>query len=250
MTSTDQNDQLFGSATKQMMDMYITPEVQRRQAAGLLPAPLHLLAAQILFTPTGTIVRINQEVKAEAAVGPERQLTPGEPIYMHDLVDVVALEPVEAERDFGHFTLFRTGETWRLIFDFRQNRASAIQLVDKAEQFLLTAQLAKDRELGGPFADNLFSAAELLAKAQLIDSIVDKHAKSHKTIHSSLNRWQALGNARADFVALFNSLARDRGDARYSAESVALPANADEQLATVSLEARHLRERIGFGDLG
>jgi len=53
------------NASKHFMDIFITPEVMRRQAIGELPQPVDLRAAQIIFYPDGKkpTVRINSEVK-------------------------------------------------------------------------------------------------------------------------------------------------------------------------------------------
>ncbi len=56
---------LFQNATRQLMEIFISPEVSRRQEAGELPKPLELHAAQIIFYPDGRKpeVRINSEAK-------------------------------------------------------------------------------------------------------------------------------------------------------------------------------------------
>ncbi|MGV8856286.1 MAG: hypothetical protein ACOH2L_16785 [Devosia sp.] len=248
MISSEENDRIFGRATDQMMDLYIVPEIKRRQAAGLLPQPLELRVAQVLFTPDGVKVRINDELRGLVMVRPGREVSQSDPVYYRDLGEVVAYEPPEEERDFGHFTLINTGEGWRLLFDFRQNRSTALRLVAKAEQFIRCSELALAEALAAPFSDLLFSASELLAKAQLISGVLDKGAKTHKAIHTSLNNWNKLGNTRGDFVALFNDLSNGRADARYASTEPVIPEGAANMLDIVRSEAKHLRERIGFGD--
>ncbi len=49
---------------QEAFDLWINPELERRHAAGQLPADFVLMVAQVLFDPTdGVSVRLNEEVR-------------------------------------------------------------------------------------------------------------------------------------------------------------------------------------------
>jgi hypothetical protein len=219
---------------QQMFELYIHPEVARRQAAGTAPTPMPLVSAQVLFKGNAVEVRLNSEVKGAMKIRLPggKPMVPGEPVYLHEIEAIERYELLAEDRDHGHFTAILRGQEWFLLFDFRRNQGTASQLVSKAKEYVAAARLAQRAELWGPFCDNLFSASELLAKAQLIVHVLDSDTKSHGQIHAKLNNWGRLGNARRDFVALFNRLAGDRGEARYKATTMGRP-NDDEQMVRV-----------------
>ena len=68
--SRDDEEDFARKASKNLLDVFVTPEVTRRQERGELPRPLDLRAAQIIFYADGRkpLIRINEEVKAIAKV--------------------------------------------------------------------------------------------------------------------------------------------------------------------------------------
>jgi hypothetical protein len=52
-----------------LMDLFVRPEVERRQTEGRLPKPATLFAAQVIMFPDGRPVRVrlNQEVRCRAS---------------------------------------------------------------------------------------------------------------------------------------------------------------------------------------
>lgn len=227
-----------------MFDFYINPEIARRQAAGTAQTPMGLVYAQVLFKKEGTEVRLNSEVKgAMKLILPSgKAMEPGQPIYLSDIEGIERYELPPEDRDHGHFTAILRGENWLLLFDFRRNQGTARQLVAKARDYLASARLAQGAALWGPFCDNLFSAAELLAKAQLIVHVLDSSSKSHGQIHSKLNSWGRMGNVRTDFVSLFNRLSAQRAEARYAPTSVSRPRDDETMVRVVEEEGVRLAE--------
>lgn len=226
---------------RQLFDLYIRPEVAKRQLEGTLPKPYNLISAQIIFRSAGNTLRLNGEVKGEMKVALKsgEGKVPGQEIYMHDIATIEAIDLEEDELDYGHATLVRLNDQWLMVFDFRQFRGTSLQLVDKANDFLKTAGYAFEQQWWGPFADNLFSACELLGKARLLGNMLSPDARTHGTIHSALNRWGKLGNVTGEFVSLFNRLSEERARARYSASPTAAP--ADGRAGVDIAEAEHQR---------
>jgi len=174
---------------KQTMDIWITPEVKRRQEAGKLEVPLNLRAAQVVFCPdtTSTQVRINSEVKAIAQMKlkPGISKKAGEGVFDNEVDGIGHIKLTEEDDpDCGHITLIYFNGEWVLYFDLRYNKAFSMKHVEAAEQFYKAAEFSLNERLWNPFADNLFSAAELAVKSLLL-STPDVDFKK-KTSHAAI----------------------------------------------------------------
>lgn len=207
-----------------------TPEIDRRLKEGTIDNSFVLRAAQMIQPPEGPkIIRFNDEVRGIPLIKLDRAVEAGEPVFASDLRNLVSFDVEESELDCGHFTMFWHGSGWSISFDLRSGRAKSAQMVESARQFLGTAQYAAAKGHAGPSVDNLFSACELLSKAQLI--LHRSHAakaKSHRAVSSALNAWGRLGNVDRAFLTLFNRISNSRSAARYDAAAqVALPSDAD-----------------------
>ena len=115
-------------------------------------------------------------------------------------------------------------------------------------EFRATARLDRTREDWIPFVDNLFSAAELLAKANLLlvpDPSFRQRA-SHKLVHSRFNRFAALGNVAPEHRKTFNRLASLRPQMRYLKQPAAVtPKEAYALLKTVADMLRRQERMVG-----
>jgi uncharacterized protein (UPF0332 family) len=222
MEEQNKDKKMYEKAFQQFMDLFITPEVQRRQEAGELPKPLDLRAAQIIFYPDGRKphVRINAEVKAigKMKLKPGISKKVGEPIYDYELEGLEEIHLLEEDApDCGHATLMRIGNSWTLVFDFHYNKILSKKHIQTAQQFLEAAEFSLQAKNWAPLVDNLFSASELVAKATLL-SIPDPEFRkkaSHKSIHIKYNRFADLGNVKVDYKTTFNKLSGLRDRARY-----------------------------------
>jgi hypothetical protein len=235
---------------RQMFNLFFTPEIERRQAAGLLPDPFKLAKAQVLFVEgRPPEVRLNDEVTISLIVEASRTLQPGDVISHEEIGNIGAFELELADSDAGHFTILSWKDERLMLCDFRRNRGKAANLVKRAQEFLMVSEHAFAQKLFGPYIDNLFSACELLAKARLITAAAAAPSiKTHPAIQSRINQWGRLGNVDGAFVQTFNKLARARSAARYSAEDVSMLCDA-EYLATAWAEATDLKKRLSrFGD--
>lgn len=205
---------------QQSFELWITPEVERRRAAGQLPEAFQLLSAQRLQWPNGRIeVRLNEEIRGIAAVRANRPVEKDDVALLSDFEQIEMFDLVEEELDCGHWTVLWTGKAWFIGFNFLSNRARCADLLRKASQFLQAAINARQLDHPAVIVDTMFSACELVAKAELVASHqVEIEAKSHGTIHSAINSWRKLGNVESAFVDLFNRLAQLRSRYRYDAE--------------------------------
>lgn len=203
-------------------DLWITPEVERRQATGSISKPYDLRAAQIIFFADDRPrqIRLNEEVRvigrAKLKSGVSKQA--GDAVYLHEIegYDEFRL-PDDEDPNCGHLTIYRIADQWTLSFDFRYNKGIARETIDAAKEFLDAAKDSLSRKSYRAFLDTAFSAAELTAKAFLvITPLPGETAKaSHGRIHARYNMQAKMGNIKSDHKDAFNRLSAMRSPARY-----------------------------------
>jgi hypothetical protein len=155
----------------------------------------------------------------------------GDVVGMDELEGISSIHLPETEdSNCGHFTLVLIGNRWHGAFDFRYNKGHARQLLEPAEEFLVTASEAILACRKRAAIDNLFSAAELAAKAYVITTPAqgDRQAKRHGHIHSRFNISARDGNVEPEHRSTFNQLTECRRRARY------LDGTLDEPLEEIS----------------
>lgn len=200
-----------------MWEIAFKPELEKRRAAGQIGDDFHLYLAQLIQPPEGEQkVLFNEEVRGTALMRAPRAIEKDEPVLMADLAHIEQFELPDDLLDCGHFTIIRAGEGWHIVFNFLSGRAKARDMLELAAQFLDAAITSGGKGHAGPAVDSLFSASELISKAELIlhRSRAAK-SKTHSAIASEINAWARLGNIDVAFVALFNKLAQQRPNARY-----------------------------------
>jgi len=203
----------------QFMNLFVYPEVEKRQKAGQAEKPLNLRAAQILFFPDGRrpLVRINSEIKAIGSVKIAEGLPkpqPGEPVREDQIESLDEINrPEDDYPDCGHATLIRIRDRWTIAFDFRYNRKLAQKHILAAREFCDSAERCLEHEEWHAFVDNLFSAAELAVKSMFL-SMADK-TRTHRSISRRFNRYADLGNIQPAHKKTFNKLYGARDAARY-----------------------------------
>lgn len=157
---------------RQTMDVWVLPEILRRQAAGKLPTPVELSWVQVVFKSDGkNVVRINDEVRGTGGVrvkDPSKIKHQGGLIYDSDVKDILSINLVEDERDFGHITIFFHGDQAHLSFSAIYDASKSLKLVSISKEFLDSAEanLKADR-LRTAVAD-LYFALENIAKARVM----------------------------------------------------------------------------------
>lgn len=207
---------------EQVMDLWITPEVKRRQDAGTIPKPYDLVAAQVIFHSDGRNqeVRLNAEVRSIGKVKLKEGVSKnaGDPVYAHEVDSYESFRlPDDGDPNCGHFTLRRVADQWTIAFDFIYNKGLSREHLAAAQEFLRSAESALQSNSYRVFVDNLFSASELAAKALLLTTPFPGESKrmSHGRIQSRYNLEAKMGNVSSGHKDAFNRLAGLRSSARY-----------------------------------
>lgn len=235
---TNIDPEFSNRAIQNIMDIFITPEVERRQGAGTLPRPVNLSFAQVILFPDERqpLVRINEEVRAKSKIKykPGISKKRGDPVYENEIeaIEQVELGPHD-DPDCGHIFIYFQGTSVFLSFDFRRNRALASGHIQRAKEYLETATHSIQINNLAPFLDNLFNAAELSAKAALLvmyDYPPSLRAKSsHRGIQIRYNQFANLGNVMPEYKEIFNRLVGLRDRARYLKGSLPTITEAEAQ---------------------
>lgn len=207
-----------------VMEIFVLPEVNRRQQRGMLPKPAPLWQAQVVFYPDDrpNEIRLNGEVRARAKAILSEPVKPGSPVGTAVTIEQVErwedieLHP-EDDANCGHITLLRCRAGWVLAFDAIYNKERAADHVGAAEEFLESARLAQSQELVRPMVDNLFSACELAMKAILLTMPDPGFLKkaTHKAIHRRASKYYRRGSVPSHLYQTYNRLRDLRGRARY-----------------------------------
>jgi uncharacterized protein (UPF0332 family) len=203
------------------MQLWFEPEVRRRQEVGGAPIPFPLRAGQVLFFSDGrpNLVRLNEEVQAVATFEnlSRREIEAGGAVYSDDVGRLQALRLLPTEDpDCGHFTVAQDSGHWFIAFDLRQNKGKAATLLSAAEEFLAAATAAIQMNHKRPAVDNLFSSAELAAKALVLTFSESCELRNHGVVHSRFNLFSRNGNVECHQRDVFNKLAQMRSKARYA----------------------------------
>ena len=147
--SPDDVDQTDGSATflRQVFELWLNPEIERRKSAGAQCVPFALHRAQVIMNVGApNVVRLNDEVRAGFFAKPRGDLSTlkvGEPIDWDAIETIEEVRLTDHDADAAHVTLLLVGGRWLLTFDFRYNSSRARKLCDAAEQFFEAAVNAR-----------------------------------------------------------------------------------------------------------
>ncbi len=219
---------------RRFMDLFVLPDVRRRQECGASPRPLVLAKFQILFSADGSrpLVRLNEEVKTCARVKLKEGVTKrkDEPVRKDEIEAIEYMDLPPDERDHAHFTAIDWDGVWLVSCNSVYNRGTAKQMVDLGQQFWEAARSALDRGHLRVFADNLFSAAELAARASVLCWFPDVRFKAkanHAGVITRYGQYAKAGNASKE------RLARERPENAESEAKMGWP--------------RHARARQGRG---
>lgn len=230
-------------ALSESMRLWFDPEYERRVATGQMAPGTEIVAAQAVFGKGQTIIRFNNEVRGEGFALAGRPIQQGEQVGHEDLVGIENWELAPDEIDYGHMSIFKLGGGWRCFFNFLQGRARADALAVRAENFLKAALNAHENGWHDVSVDTLFSACELLAKANLIVHMQKgAEGKSHDAVSSSINQWRKLGNVESEFVKIFNDLGNLRHIARYEVGDMSRLEQPSSVFDTVAAQVTAVRD--------
>ena len=230
----------------QGMRLWVLPEIEKRRQGGEWPEGTQLVAAQVLFIKNKIEVRLNQQVRGLLLAVPTNKdalgkMSIGDALSSGDLQSIQNFDLQDDDRNYGHVTFLSFEGQVYLFFNAKQNRAEAVALLTKADEFLEAARDSIERHHAASSNENLFAAAELTAKAHLIALNVDPDKTSHKVIHSEIHREGHRGNTDSSFVKLFGALSNRRKPARYMTTRVDLPSEDDCEV--VARQIADIRQR-------
>lgn len=215
--STLNENENAGHLLQEAFDLWINPEIEKRRATGSLPVGFQLVAAQHIQRPDGeNITRLNDEVRGMMKVGPIPGAKIGDEVYYDQLKRIECFDLDDEDLDSGHLTVIRVDSSWFISFNFLNQRARCRNLLEKSRQFLEAAKRAVELNYPAVAVDNLFSACELISKAELVSShVLAMEVRTHSAIARSLNHWRKMGNIESAFVDIFNQLGQLRPRYRY-----------------------------------
>ena len=220
---------------QQLFDLFIEPELNRRGNT-LLPGDINkVLITLAPFSPP--LVELNDEVQLIAQVAINRTIEEGEAITEADIEGVARLAPETMDSDAGWVAIWRLGNQFTIQFDFRRNRGRANSMLDLADQFLRTAQMASRAGDSAPAVDTALAAIELAIKANFhLQS--DTPIRRHDRRIDLWEGWVRLGNAPAHLESLPRTLLQERdatryGDAPISMSSEEIQAAIEAVAATI-----------------
>jgi len=232
--SKEFNDNFF----KHIAELYIDPEIKKRQKAATLPDGFVLYAVQVILNHDAPIeVRLNDEVDARVIGNFSREVADGEEISLDDLENIVDVQLTDRDPNAGHVTLLVHKGKWVGRFDFRYNASKSRGHIGAAREFLDAARGSLQKGHLRAVVDNLFSATELMAKGVLL--LHDQtmlSGKSHGVVHARFNQWGHLGNIDRRYTALLNRLAALRGASRYLDKEFQLTVTEAENMVELAEE--------------
>jgi len=219
MPEVDNETEMGQRVFEQAIDIWIKPEVERRQARGVLPPNFDLHAAQVIFSSpadrTGNTVRLNEEVTAVFLYRADRPINKGEMISITNVDQIEGMRLPEGEdANAAHLTVMRIGSDWFVGFDFTYNRGRSYEHLQAAEEFLQAAGLCLDNRLYRPAVENLFAATELAAEAEML-LLPRERTKKHPERAKRFHEWVRFQNAPEEADSALRKLTGLRGTARY-----------------------------------
>jgi uncharacterized protein (UPF0332 family) len=250
---------------QQLMDMFVEPEIKKRQETGKVEKPFPLQHAQIIFYPDGTPpqVRLNDEVKAELRVVLKEEfrekVKKGDPVYWEKIESIETTKLTDEEDpNVGHATILSINGSWLRHCNFIYNKQRSAQHIEAARQFIEAVRTALEKKHWAVLIDSLCSASELTAKAYLLGSPnkTIMESKTHGIVASRANMHRKLGNLQGHHIEAFNKAWNIRGRARYlegeltftEQEAVDLLKNLEEFIAYVESLGRKASNNQGNKD--
>jgi HEPN domain-containing protein len=236
-----------------MLERFVAPEMTRRETSGDWPAGTAVYRFQVLLPWNGPIeVRLNHEVGGEALVKAARPIEKGQEVTTEDIAGIEKYIPRPDDADIPHVTGFAHSAGWSIAFEFGYRHPRRHDFLTLAHQFAATARDALRAGRVGVALDNAFSAAELLAKAELLSCAPTIEAalaaRTHGSVHEPYNLWGRLENTDRRFVDLLNRLSALRRPARYLHGELRLkPGEPESVLEDLSAMEAHV-DGVATGD--
>jgi len=244
---TDKADDLNSKFFDDILNLWVIPEIQKRQDKYGLEKPFKLDSALLIFSVSETSpkVLLNKEsqLKARVKLAKDVSVNPGDALTVNDIEDIEELiVPQDDAPDSGYVAFLRFKDKWVLKFDLRYNKRLSNKHIRTANQFLEAAEFSLEKNNLIAFIDNLFSASELLAKAVLL-TVPDRklvNKATRRLIHFRFNEFTDLGNINPEHCKTFNRLANLRTKARYLKDDLSISKDDIKQLLNTVKEMREV----------
>ena len=169
------NEEIKQKVFQQVMDIFVSPEIERRRKERRIKDGTIISKIQIVFSLKNgrNEVRLNEEVKAVARVKASKSINKGDIVYENDLDNIQSIELTDEDSNCAHITLLLFKNNWIISFDFRYNKDISREHIEASKEFYESAKNNLEYERLRPFFENAFSSAELSAKSILL-SLPDK----------------------------------------------------------------------------
>lgn len=228
----------------QMFRLWIEPAIAER---GLSLTRADVTTAVVVMPPSEPPrVLINEEAQVIAQLQVTRSVEAGEAVTLDDIAGVADLAPADLDPNAGWVALAKIGNEIVTAFDFRRNRQTAKQLVERANEFVDTALESLGRGHLGPAIENGFAAMELAVKAEMY-LMYDTPTTVHSKRVTWWSEWVKLGNAPPETDAILGALYRERGASRYGDRPIEM-SEADVRLALEHVQTVIQHARQGCSD--
>lgn len=172
-------------------------------------------------------VRVNDdaEIKMVALLKEGESVEKGEEVTADQIAGFEEVILEDEEEDYGHVTVaMMDGFGWVFNFDFRRNRSYYGPLIEAADQFIETAEYARENELWRAFVENAFHAAERMMKIDVI--FFGWTAEEHRDVQGRYHDVVQMGHGNPDLYDVFNQL---KDKYRFSASYVDPRDDVDEK---------------------
>jgi len=204
---------------QQVMDVFVTPEIEKRRKEGTIRDGTPIKKMQIVFNldKEKNEVRLNDEVKSIVTGKATRNIQKGEIIYETDIDNIEKIQLTEEDANCGHITLLLFRNNWIIGFDARYNKERIREHISASKEFYETAIDSLGNNRLRAFYENAFASAELSAKSVLL-SLPDKKiltGRNHKDRLERFKEWAELGNVKMEFSTTLSKLSGLRDSARY-----------------------------------
>lgn len=213
------DDEMKQRLFQQVMDIFITPEIERRRKEGKIKDGTFITKMQIVFNldKGKNEIRLNEEVKAILKGRATRDIKKGEAVYEKDISAIEGVELTDEDVNCGHITLLLFKNHWIISFDARYNKERVKEHIEASKEFYETAVYSLENNRLRAFYENAFATAELSAISVLL-TLPSKEileCRSHPKRLSQFKDWADLGNVKMEFCTTLSGLSGLRDSARY-----------------------------------
>jgi hypothetical protein len=236
-----------------IVERFVAPEMTLRETNGESPAGTPVYRFQVLLPPNRPIeVRLNYEVGGDAFAKAARPVEMGQKVTTEDIAGIEKYIPRSEDAGIPHVTAFAHRAGWSIAFDFGYRHPRRHDFLALGHQFAESAREALAAGRVGVALYNAFSAAELLAKAELLSCAPTIEAalaaRSHGSVRERYNLWGRLESTDRRFVKLLNRLWDLRQPARYLDGELRLKEGEPEELFAVLAEMEAHVDAVATGD--